>query len=121
MRTGVTVAVQAMNSLDQLQPVEGMGPVGEIRLAPDLDTFRVAPYAPNTGLLLCDQLALDGTPAPVCRRTFLKRMTARLADRGATLRASFENEFSRDPHRRLRLPRGRARAPARAVRPRRAE
>ena len=33
---GVTVAMQAMNSLDQLQPVEGMGPVGEYRLVPDL-------------------------------------------------------------------------------------
>ena len=91
---GVTVAMQAMNSLDQLQPVEGMGPVGEIRLAPDLETFRVAPYAPNTGVLLCDQLALDGSPALVCQRTFLKRMAARLTERGATLRASFENEFS---------------------------
>ena len=31
IRTGIglTVAMQAMNSLDQLQPVEGMGPVGD--------------------------------------------------------------------------------------------
>jgi glutamine synthetase len=91
---GVTVAMEAMNSLDQLQPVEGMGPVGEIRLAPDLDTFRVAPYAPHTGVLLCDQLALDGSAAPVCQRMFLKRMEARLAEGDATLRAAFENEFS---------------------------
>jgi glutamine synthetase len=91
---GVTVAMQAMNSLDQLQPVEDMGPVGEIRIVPDLDTFRVLPYAPSSGAVLCDQLALDGTPAPVCQRTFLKRMAARLAERGAGLRASFENEFS---------------------------
>lgn len=91
---GVTVAMQAMNSLDQLQPVEGMGPVGEIRLVPDLDSFRVLPYAPHTGALVCDQLSLDGTPAPVCQRTFLKRMVARLAERGTVLRASFENEFS---------------------------
>ena len=46
---GLTVALQAMNALDQLQPVAGMGPVGEIRLVPDLDTFRVLPYAPRTG------------------------------------------------------------------------
>jgi hypothetical protein len=45
---GLTVAMQAMNSLDQLQPVEGMGPVGEIRLVPDPETFRVLPYAPHT-------------------------------------------------------------------------
>src|SRR5207247_1665738 len=29
-----------------------------------------------------------------CQRSFLKRMTARLAERGLVLRVSFENEFS---------------------------
>jgi glutamine synthetase len=91
---GLTVAMQAMNSLDQLQPVPGMGPVGEVRLVPDLDTFRVLPYAPRTGTVLTDHVGLDGSPAPVCQRSFLKRMEARLADRGLALRASFENEFS---------------------------
>jgi glutamine synthetase len=91
---GLTVAMQAMNGLDQLQPVPGMGPVGEIRLVPDLDTFRVLPYAPNTGAVLTDHVGLDGEPAPVCQRSFLKRMQARLGERGLQLRASFENEFS---------------------------
>ena len=91
---GLTVAMQAMNSLDQLQPVSGMGPVGEVRLVPDTDTFRVVPYAPNTGAVLSDHVALDGSPAPVCQRSFLKRMQGRLAERGLTLRAAFENEFS---------------------------
>jgi len=91
---GLTVAMQAMNGLDQLQPVEGMGPVGEVRLVPDLDTFRVLPYAPNAGAVLTDHVRLDGEPAAVCQRTFLKRMEARLAERGLVLRASFENEFS---------------------------
>jgi glutamine synthetase len=91
---GLTVAMQAMNGLDQLQPVEGMGPVGEVRLIPDLDTFRVLPYAPNTGAVLTDHVGLDGQPAPVCQRTFLKRMEARLAEHGLIMRASFENEFS---------------------------
>jgi glutamine synthetase len=91
---GLTVAMQAMNALDQLQPVEGMGPVGEIRLVPDPETFRVLPYAPNTGAMLVDHLQLDGTPAPVCQRSFLKRMEERLADRGTRLEVAFENEFS---------------------------
>jgi glutamine synthetase len=91
---GLTVAMQAMNSLDQLQPVEGMGPVGEVRLVPDPETFRVLPYAPHTGAMLVDQLQLDGEPAPVDQRSFLKRMEARLAERGAKLEAAFENEFS---------------------------
>ena len=91
---GLTVAMQAMSGLDQLQPVEGMGPVGEVRLVPDLDTFRVLPYALRTGAVLTDHIGLDGEPAPVCQRSFLKRMEERLARRGLTLRASFENEFS---------------------------
>jgi glutamine synthetase len=91
---GLTVAMQAMNGLDQLQPVQGMGPVGEIRLVPDPETFRVLPYAPHTGAMLVDHVQLDGTPAPVCQRCFLKRMEERLAERGAKLEVAFENEFS---------------------------
>jgi glutamine synthetase len=91
---GLTVAMQAMNALDQLQPVDGMGPVGEIRLVPDVDTFRVLPYAPRSGAVLTDHVGLDGEPAAVCQRSFLKRMAERLAERGLVLRASFENEFS---------------------------
>jgi glutamine synthetase len=91
---GLTVAMQAMNSLDQLQPVAGLGPVGEVRLVPDLDTFRILPYAPHSGALLTDHMGLDGRPAPVCQRSFLKRMEGRLAERGLVLRAAFENEFS---------------------------
>jgi glutamine synthetase len=91
---GLTVGMQAMNGLDQLQPIDGMGPVGEVRLVPDLSTFRVLPYAPHTGAVLTDHVGLDGAPAPVCQRSFLKRQEGRLAERGLVLRASFENEFS---------------------------
>jgi glutamine synthetase len=96
IRTGIglTVAMQAMNGLDQLQPVEGMGPVGEIRLVPDPETLRVLPYAPHLGAMLVDHLGLDGEPAPVCQRSFLKRMEGRLAERGTKLEVAFENEFS---------------------------
>lgn len=97
LRTGIglTVAMQAMNSLDQLQPIEGLGPVGEIRLVPDPDTFRVLPYAPRTGAMLVDHFTLDGNPAPQCPRSFLARMAARLAEeQNALLEVAFENEFS---------------------------
>jgi glutamine synthetase len=96
MKTGIglTVAMQAMNGLDQLQPVNGMGPVGEIRLVPDPATFRVLPYAPRTGAMLVDHVTLAGEPAPQCPRSFLRRMTERLSDRGGRLEVAFENEFS---------------------------
>jgi glutamine synthetase len=91
---GLTVAMQAMNGLDHLQPVEGMGPVGEVRLVPDPDTFRVLPYAPRTGAMLVDLIQLSGDPAPQCPRSFLKRMAGRLEERAGVLEVSFENEFS---------------------------
>ena len=91
---GLTVAMQAMNMLDQLQPVEGMGPVGEIRLVPDPDSFVILPYAPNSAAMMCDMLTLDRQPWSACPRSFLKRMIDRATDMGVTLQATFENEFS---------------------------
>jgi len=45
--------------------------------------------------LLVDLQTLDGEPAPECPRSFLKRMTARLSERGgARLEVAFENEFT---------------------------
>jgi glutamine synthetase len=96
MRTGVglTVAMQAMNSLDELQPVDGMGPVGEIRLVPDPATFTVLPYAPRSAVMLVDHVGLDAAPYEACPRQFLHRMVGRLAERGLELRAAVENEFA---------------------------
>jgi glutamine synthetase len=96
MRTGIgiTVAMLAMNSLDQLQSVEGMGPVGEVRLVPDPSTLTVLPYAPTSAALLCDHVGLGGEPDPAGPRHFLRRMTEGLAERGLWLRCAVENEFS---------------------------
>ena len=96
IRTGIglTVAMQAMNSLDQLQPVDGMGPVGEVRLVPDPSTFRVLPYAPRSAAMLVDHVRLDGEPYEADPRAFLKRMTAALEERDMVMRCAVENEFS---------------------------
>ena len=91
---GITVAMQAMNALDQLQPVDGLGPVGEVRLVPDARTFTVIPYAPRSAVMLVDHVRLDGAPYDVCARQFLKRMAGRLAERGIELHVAVENEFS---------------------------
>jgi glutamine synthetase len=91
---GLTVAMQAMNMLDQLQPVEGMGPVGEIRLIPDPDSFVILPYAPHSAAMMCDMLTLNRQPWGACPRSFLKRMIARAAEQELTLQAALENEFS---------------------------
>jgi glutamine synthetase len=96
MRTGVglTVAMQAMSSLDALQPVPGMGPVGEVRMVPDPGTCTVLPYAPRAAAMLVDLVDLDGARSGACPRSFLARMAARLDEHGWTMRAAVENEFS---------------------------
>ncbi|MFN8521808.1 MAG: glutamine synthetase family protein [Chloroflexota bacterium] len=91
---GLTVAMQAMNMLDQLQPVEGMGPVGEVRLVPDPNTFVVLPYAPRSGSMMCDMLTLDGNPWGACPRSFLRRMTRKAMEHGLQIQAAFEPEWS---------------------------
>jgi glutamine synthetase len=91
---GLTVAMQAMNMLDQLAAVEGMGPVGEIRLIPDPDTFTVLPYAPRSAAMTVDMCYQDGTPWEACPRSFLKRQIDACAQAGFTVRASFECEFT---------------------------
>ncbi len=90
---GLTKAMQAMNMLDQLQPVAGLGPVGEIRLVPDKASFVVLPYARHSAAMICDMLTLQKEPWAVCPRSFLKRMIARAADHGITMQATLENEF----------------------------
>ena len=92
---GLTVAMQAFTMLDHLASVDGMGPVGEIRLVPDPNTFAIAPYAPHTGSVLVDMQTLDGQPYAADGRGFLKRMIARAADdHDLSLIAAFEPEWS---------------------------
>jgi glutamine synthetase len=90
---GQTLAMQAFASVDGLAAVEGMGPVGEFRLVPDPTTFVILPYAPNSGMMLCDMIALDRQPWAACPRTFLKRMVAAAADMGMVMQAAVEHEF----------------------------
>ncbi|HVO43681.1 MAG TPA: glutamine synthetase family protein, partial [Aggregatilineales bacterium] len=91
---GLTVAMQAMNMLDQLASVEGMGPVGEIRLVPDPATFKRLPYAPNTAAMTTDMMTIDGTPWDACPRAFLKRQVKEAASMHMSLQMVVEFEWS---------------------------
>ncbi len=91
---GHTKAMMAMSMMDELAPVDGMGPVGEVRIKPDPDTFVALPYAPGAGAMLADQVNPDGSPWDGCARTFLKQAVAELSRMGYELQASFEPEFT---------------------------
>ncbi|HQV71173.1 MAG TPA: glutamine synthetase family protein [Thermoflexales bacterium] len=66
---------------------------GRARMLPDLNTFRVATYAPNTGAMMADVVDMDTQASPLCARSFLKRMMADLADSGYKAQVGFELEF----------------------------
>jgi len=96
MVTGIghTVAMMAMSMLDHLQPVEGLGPVGEVRIMPDPATFVTLPYAPGAAAMVADQAQPDGGPWDACARTYLKQAIADLAGHGYAAAAAFEPEFT---------------------------
>jgi glutamine synthetase len=96
MVTGIghTVAMMAMSMLDHLQPVEGMGPVGEVRIMPDPATFVTLPYAPGAGAMVADLVQPDGEPWDACARTYLRQAIADLAAHGYAATAAFEPEFT---------------------------
>ncbi len=90
---GLTRAQMAIDLLEQVVDVEGMEPVGEIRLVPDPGTFTVLPWSPGSASVLCDQLDHDRTDWGACPRSFLKRILERAAGHGIAVQATFENEY----------------------------
>ena len=90
---GSTTAIQAMGVMDRLQVMDGMGPVGEFRMVPDLDTFTLLPYAPGRALVLTDMMTMDRQPWDACPRHFLKRMLAKAGSMGLNFQAALEPEW----------------------------
>ena len=90
---GLVKGMQSFASLDFLAPDGTYGPVGEIRLVPDPDTFVVLPYAPRSGQMIANMIELDHTPWALDPRGFLQRMVAQAAAQGLVFDAAFENEF----------------------------
>jgi glutamine synthetase len=104
---GMPIAIQALNMLDQLQPIENLGPVGEIRLMPDTATFHMLPYVPHQAALTSNLVDAEGAPWPLDPRSLLDYHIQRAAARGIGVQAAFENEFTliaRTPSKRRACP-----------------
>jgi glutamine synthetase len=86
-------AQMALNVVDDLVAVGGMEPVGEIRLIADPGSYALGSEASRSATLWCNQVDHDGRDWGACPRSFLQATVAELADRGITVRASFEVEF----------------------------
>ncbi|HWK43223.1 MAG TPA: glutamine synthetase family protein [Stellaceae bacterium] len=61
-------------------------------LVPDPTTFRILPWAPHTGWVLCDIHFQSGMPMPFSTRHVLRRSLDRLAERGLDFVAGLEVE-----------------------------
>lgn len=90
---GLTRAQNAINVLDDLVPVPGMEPVGELRVVPDPSTYARLPWLDGVGSVFCDQVGHDGRDWGGCPRGFLRRAVERAAGAGLRVRAAFESEF----------------------------
>jgi glutamine synthetase len=90
---GLTRAQNAVNLFEDLVSVEGMEPVGEVRIVPDSDTFNVLPWLDRTGAMLSDLQEKDGSEWGGCTRTVLKRALASLDAQGIEMASAFESEF----------------------------
>jgi glutamine synthetase len=66
---------------------------GDCLMLADPTTFRVLPWAPQTGWVLCDLYFLEGTPVPFSTRHLYRQALARLAQMGFDYRAGLEVEF----------------------------
>jgi glutamine synthetase len=89
----LTRAQMSINLLEQVVHIEGMEPVGEVRLVPDPSTFSVLPWVPASASVMCDQLDHDRVNWGACPRSFLKDVIARAANVGLSVQATFENEY----------------------------
>lgn len=73
--------------------VDGFSGAGDVVLVPDPTTFRVLPWAPRTGWMLCDLRFPDGSRVPFCGRGILREQLGRLAAAGYAMTVGVELEF----------------------------
>jgi glutamine synthetase len=64
-----------------------------LTIVPDPATFRVLPWAPGVGWVLCDEYFNDGTPFHFSPRHILRRALAQLRERGLGLVVGLEVEW----------------------------
>jgi glutamine synthetase len=74
----------------------------DVLMMPDPSTFRVLPWAPKTGWILCRLALQDGRPVPFCTRSLYEAAAKKLASAGDEFMVGLELEFHVfrivDPH-----------------------
>lgn len=65
----------------------------DVQLVPDPTTFRVLPWAPQTGWVLCDMYFGNGKPVPFDTRALMRRQVQAIGEAGYDYVAGLEVEF----------------------------
>jgi glutamine synthetase len=65
----------------------------DVLMVPDPTTFRVLPWSPTSGWLLCDIHFADGRPVPFSTRQIYRSVLEKLGQRGYDFVAGLEVEF----------------------------
>jgi glutamine synthetase len=69
------------------------GPVGDLRLVPDLGRLVALAAQPGWAWAPVDRVTQDGDRHPGCQRTFARSMAERVAQRGLSAQMGFEAEW----------------------------
>jgi glutamine synthetase len=105
MRSGVTMTTTLLakdtahkTAFPVFTPGGGFGRAemqggGDFVMVPDPATFRILPWAPNTGWLLCDIVFTNGKPVPFSTRQIFRDALAKLKAAGFDYLAGLEVEF----------------------------
>jgi glutamine synthetase len=73
--------------------LEGLQGGADFTVVADPATFRMLPWAPRTGWVLCDAYMPDGSPCPFATRSILQRALRQLDAAGLEFVAGLEVEF----------------------------
>ncbi len=93
---GLSTLFNVAMSNDEFALREGFidGPSGDLRLRPDPAATVPLAAMPGWAWAPVDQYTQQGRPFPACPRAFARSMATGYAERGLSVRAAFEAEFS---------------------------
>ena len=93
--TGINFASYILYTTMMDEVLPGLFDTGipDVRGAPDLATFRIAPWEAHAGVCIMDWTRPDGGVHPLCLRSELKRQVARVRELGLSELMSIEFEF----------------------------
>ena len=90
---GMSPVFDAFGIDDSIAATPAGGPVGDLRLLPDLERLARLTSQPGWAWVPVDRRRQDGSPHPQCSRLLLRRVADRLAGNGLTFLSAIEVEW----------------------------